>query len=241
MSDQHKTATGMKIAVNYVGAWLDIVLLTVSGYIDTTTCQELAKVVRDLVIQKRYQFIIDLAGISYVSSAGWGVFVGEIKNIRDKGGDLKVVQMNPEVYEVFEMLEFNRILNTYDTLEEAIDEFDIMRGIDITQAQNEARQLANVNTNMSPFRNKSAKAGGKRVAKKGPVVSSKISVKDFPLNEKVKMIAVENPVWGIRQIRKQLDTEKFGNIRLGRFQIYSILRNLNLETREKRYRFFRSR
>lgn len=237
MPEQNKTVTGIKISVNYVGAWLDIVLLTISGYVDTTTCQELAKVLRDLVKQKRYQFIVDLAGITYISSAGWGVFIGEIKNIRDKGGDLKVVQMNPDVFEVFEMLEFNRILNTYDTIEEAINEFDIVRGVDISKVQNEARQMAG-NQGVSSYQKRQG-VNGK--GKQRIISGGKISVKDYPLNEKIKMIAVENPLWGIRQIKAQLNTEKFGNIHLSWVQIYAILRKLNLESREKRFRFYRSR
>jgi len=227
---------GVKIAVNFVGAWLDIALITVTGYVDTTTCQEVAKVLQDLVRQKKMQIIADLGGITYISSAGWGVFVGEIKNIREKGGDLKVVQMNPEVYEVFEMLEFNRIICSYDTLEEAINEFDIVRGIDITQARQGVKSSAAGRVYTSGNR---AAAGRKRVATGS--ISDKISLREYPLNEKVKMIAIENPFWGIRRICRQLNTDKFGNIRLGWMQAYMILRKLNLESKEKRYRFHRSR
>ena len=73
---------GIKLSVHFVGARLDIALVTIIGYVDTTTCQELAKIIQDLEKQKRYLIIADLGGVSYVSSAGWGVFVGEIKNIR---------------------------------------------------------------------------------------------------------------------------------------------------------------
>ena len=129
---------GIKIALNYVGARMDIALLTIIGYVDTTTCHELTKTIQDLIKQNFFQIIADLGGVTYVSSAGWGVFVGEIKNIRDRGGDLKIVQMSPEVFEVFEMLEFNKVLNYYDSIEEAIDEFDIIRGIDITRIEQES-------------------------------------------------------------------------------------------------------
>ena len=29
-----------------------------------------------------------------MSSAGWGIFVGEVKRFREKGGDIKLVNMN---------------------------------------------------------------------------------------------------------------------------------------------------
>jgi anti-sigma B factor antagonist len=232
---------GISISVNYVGTHIDIVLLVISGYIDTTTCQELAKVFKDLIQQKRYFFITDISDVTYISSAGWGVFVGEIKNIRDKGGDLKVVQMSQELFEVFEMLEFHRILNYYDTIEEAINEFDITRGIDITNTDPQVKKVLAKQDRQLSFSQGSVTGQNRKNNLKIQVKSKKLSQKDFPLNEKIKMIAVENPFWGIKSICKQLKSNKFGSVRVGWLRMYSILRSLNLETKEKRYRFYRSR
>jgi anti-sigma B factor antagonist len=232
---------GISISVSYVGTHLDIVLLAISGYIDTTTCQELAKTFKDLIQQKRYFFIADISDVTYISSAGWGVFVGEIKNIRDKGGDLKVVQMSQELFEVFEMLEFHRILNYYDTIEEAINEFDIIRGIDITKVDPQVeKMLARQNKQLS-FPKGSVTVQTRKSATGPQAKSSKLTQKDFPLNEKIKMIVVENPFWGIKSICKQLRAPKYGSMRIGWLRMHSILRSLNLETKEKRYRFYRSR
>jgi anti-sigma B factor antagonist len=234
---------GIKISVNYVGARLDIALITVLGYVDTTTCQELAKIIQDLLKQKRYQIITDLGGVTYISSAGWGVFVGEIKNIRDYGGDLKIVQMNSEVFEVFEMLEFNRVLNYYDSVEEAINEFDIIRGIDITRVEGGKKQtVMKSTTHLQNPRPAPAVPPRTQEQKKGSYSSEPVvSLKDYPLMEKVKMIVVENPFWGIQGIRRQLRTEKYGFVRVGLPKMRSILKQLDLETKDKRHRFYRSR
>jgi anti-sigma B factor antagonist len=227
---------GIKITNNQVGAKRDIVLLTVSGYVDTTTCHELAKALQDLVAKKQYLLIADLRGVNYISSAGWGVFVGEIKEIRDRGGDLKIYQMIPEVYEVFEMLEFNRIIQYYDSIEEAIDEFDLIRGIDITQSE----QLESVKTGTA----NSLSGLGIATAVPNKVEffpDQKIAVKDFPLMEKIKLIVNDNPFGGIGSIRRQLRREPYGSVRISLIRLFMILRKMSLESREKRYRFFRSR
>ena len=232
---------GIKVRVTFVGARFDIALIMIMGYIDTTTCQELAKIIRDLMAKKKYQIIADLGGVTYISSAGWGVFVGEIKNIRDHGGDIKLVQMNSEVYEVFEMLEFNRILNHYDSIEETINDFDIIRGLDITQGTLVKRKSkGKVRKPITPYpivaMTTDANAGSSAVSGK-PIVPAR----EFPLVEKVKMIILENPFWGITDICKQLKNDKYGSVRIGFFKMHSLLRKLNLETKEKRYRFYRSR
>ena len=231
---------GIKLSVHFVGARLDIALVTIIGYVDTTTCQELAKIIQDLEKQKRYLIIADLGGVSYVSSAGWGVFVGEIKNIRDRGGDLKIVQMTSEVFEVFEMLEFNRILNFYDSLEEAIDEFDMIRGIDITKVDEAAKR-----TSRSPAALKypamSVTAADTKRKTASTAAKSALAPKDYPLAEKIKHVVLENPIWGMREIQKQLNTEKYGRVKIGWFRLRALAKELNLETKEKRYRYYRSR
>jgi anti-sigma B factor antagonist len=62
--------------------------------------------------------------VDYISSAGWGIFIGEIKEIRNHGGDLKLAGMVPDVYEVFQLLEFQSILDAFPTTEEAVRAFD---------------------------------------------------------------------------------------------------------------------
>lgn len=229
---------GIKIDTHFVGAKMDIALITVLGYVDTTTCQELTKEFRSLIEKEYYQIITDLGGVSYISSAGWGVFVGEIKNIRDRGGDIKIVQMSVEVFEVFEMLEFNRILNYYHTVEEAVDEFDIMRGIDVTKpAESLKRKKSAVQYPKSHVR----REVGKRSRSKTETEKPSLPVRDFPLIEKIKLIVIEDPLMPSRGIRKVLDSEKYGNVRIGILKLRSILRKLNLDSKEKRYRYYRSR
>jgi anti-anti-sigma factor len=228
---------GIRTGLQEVGSRLDIILLSISGYVDTTTCQELTKLIQDLVQQQRTQIITDLGGVTYISSAGWGVFMGEIKSIREKGGDIKVVHMNPEVFEVFEMLEFNRILNHYDSVEEAINEFDMIRGIDITQPPelSPERESGGVSLN---------NASASLTAETGqPAAFSheKMPVQEFPLVEKIKLVILDNPFQGILEIQKVLNTEKYGNVHIGWWKLRSVLKSLNLETKEKRYRYFRSR
>lgn len=96
-------------------------VLEVAGYIDTTTSAELEREIKSLIQTQRYKLIVDLTRVSYISSAGWGIFISVIREIRENGGDLKLVGMVPDVYEVFELLEFQNILGAYPTVEEALE------------------------------------------------------------------------------------------------------------------------
>ena len=102
----------------------DVSTLQVSGYLDITTAAELENALAGLLENNQYKIVLDLAGVTYISSAGWGIFIGEIKGIRDQGGDLKLAGMIGEVYEVFQLLEFQSILESYVTAEEAAMAFE---------------------------------------------------------------------------------------------------------------------
>lgn len=101
----------------------DISVLRVSGYLDTTTVTELENALHDLLDKGCFRIVIDLSGVTYISSAGWGIFIGEIKEIRNHGGDLKLAGMVGDVFEVFQLLEFQSILEAYPSIEEAKEGF----------------------------------------------------------------------------------------------------------------------
>src|SRR5579859_7920577 len=98
----------------------DITLLSVKGFIDTTTAPEFEKTFQSVLGEKKFKIIIDLKNVTYISSAGWGIFVGEIKRIRSQKGDLFLSAMSPEVMDAYELLQFNTIIKSFPTVEQAI-------------------------------------------------------------------------------------------------------------------------
>lgn len=237
-----KKMQGIDLSYSYIGAMGDIILLKLKGFLDTTTSAEVSAKLREMLNSNRYLYIIDMSSVNYVSSAGWGVFVGEIRSIRENGGDLKIVQMTPDVYDVFEMLEFDKILDYYETIEEAVNDFDICMGLDITS---NARVAIKQNAPGLDFKAPSPKS----IAIKGaPITRSrftftkpKIDEATLPLVEKIKVIVIDNPTDGPLKIKKKLNTQRFGYEKVGLIKLFNILKNYNLETKEKRYRFYRSR
>ncbi len=93
------------------------------GYIDTTTSSLLESKMGEIIADKNYKIVIDLGNVDYISSAGWGIFISEIKNIRKNKGDIKLVDMKPEVMEIFELLDFTNILEYYKSVDDAVKKF----------------------------------------------------------------------------------------------------------------------
>jgi len=240
---------GIQISLSSVGARRDIALFRVKGYIDTQTCAEMSRQMTTVLKQNIFHIVVDMGQVNYVSSAGWGVFVGEIKNIRENGGDLKLVQMMPEVFDVFEMLEFNRILECYDTIEEAIDDFDLSIGLDITKSVVQAfpaaaNGSAEVTVTPPPMNRPAAwREGGDGSRPKSRPAFSKPRIQEhaLPFSEKIKAIIIGNPALNSWKIRDELNTERFGYMKVRWWKVFQTLRTLNLATKAQRYRFYRSR
>lgn len=98
----------------------EITLLAVKGFIDTNTAPEFDKTFQSALSEGKYRLIVDLKDVTYISSAGWGLFVGEIKRIRTQKGDLVLAAMTPEVEEAYDLLQFNTILKAFPTVDQAI-------------------------------------------------------------------------------------------------------------------------
>ena len=72
------------------------VIIQPSGYIDTTNAPEIEKYIERQLADRRFKIAINLENIDFISSAGWGIFISEIRNIRENKGDLVLVNMAPD-------------------------------------------------------------------------------------------------------------------------------------------------
>ena len=103
----------------------DVSVISVKGYVDTTTSTDLEESLKRLLGKGQFDIVIDLGDVNYISSAGWGIFVGEIKGVRAGNGDIKLASMRPDVREVFDLLEFNTLLTPYDSRGDALAAFEV--------------------------------------------------------------------------------------------------------------------
>lgn len=211
---------GIQVSVEKVGPHSDISIIRVGGYIDTTTSSELERALDSLLKAGVFRVIIDLGNVDYISSAGWGIFISEIKGIRERGGDLKLARMIPDVYEVFELLEFHYILKAFDSLDDAIGDFDEDRDVILVDEEMDIEEKGEDTTEETSVEEKQEEEDTK------PELEG--------MEEKVIKIVIEHPSWGASKIVKELNTEKYGFIRIGSLSVWKILRRLNLGSKKQR-------
>jgi len=113
----------IRISVSEGGQEDVVSIVRVDGVIDTLTAVKLEEVLDRLLKRGRFNIILDLAGVDYISSAGWGIFISRIKEIRESKGDITLANMVPNVLEIYELLEFDNILNAFDNINSAKSSF----------------------------------------------------------------------------------------------------------------------
>jgi anti-anti-sigma factor len=113
----------INISLSESGQDRSISEIRVDGVIDTLTAGELEEVIESLIKRGRFRIVFDLAGVDYISSAGWGIFISHIKDVRANGGDIKLANMVPNVYEIYQLLEFDNVLQAFTSTDTARDTF----------------------------------------------------------------------------------------------------------------------
>jgi len=98
-------------------------LIRLKGIFDASTVSEFEKVVSYLLARNFFKMVVDLGGVEFISSAGWGAFTAELRRVRENDGDIKLSGMGTDIFDVFLLLELDSFIKAYDTEEEALTAF----------------------------------------------------------------------------------------------------------------------
>jgi anti-sigma B factor antagonist len=101
----------------------DISILSVNGFLDAHTAPRFEKSMQEEVDAGRFRMIVDCARLTYISSAGLGVFMSFVEDVREKGGDIKICGLTDSVYQVFDILGFPALFDVVPDRQAAIDKF----------------------------------------------------------------------------------------------------------------------
>lgn len=100
-----------------------VTMVLLNGVIDSLTYKNIAVQLEQLKNEQRYNLVVDLSQVSYVSSTGWSIFLNNLGFFREHGGDIVLVGLAPEVLEIFFYLELDKLVSHFHTTEEAIGHF----------------------------------------------------------------------------------------------------------------------
>lgn len=90
------------------------------GYIDAHTVIEFEKAVNAEIGNGFHCLILDISGLSYISSAGIGAMMGLARRLSQLGGDLVLLNPTQKVFMILEGLGFTKIFKIAENADEAV-------------------------------------------------------------------------------------------------------------------------
>ena len=114
-------ASKLQIAERQVA---DVTVLTVTGEI-TVDDGDLAfgRRVDDLIRKGQVKIVVNLAGVTYIDSAGVGMMVAELKVVRQKGGALKLAHLTSRSHHLLGMMKLKLVFEVFDDEASALRSF----------------------------------------------------------------------------------------------------------------------
>ncbi|MBS1809423.1 MAG: STAS domain-containing protein [Acidobacteria bacterium] len=101
----------------------NISIITLDGFVDAHTAPQFENAVQTELEAGNVRIVVDCSKLNYISSAGLGVFMSFIEEVRDLNGDIKISGLVPKVRHTFEILGFHDLFEMSEDLNSALASF----------------------------------------------------------------------------------------------------------------------
>jgi anti-anti-sigma factor len=100
----------------------DKLVLRVAGRLDAENTPVFEEQCEACIAEGFTSLVLDLGGLTYVSSMGLGAIVRVAKQLRDGGGEVRICCLNGLVRQLFEITRLNHVFPPHDSVESALME-----------------------------------------------------------------------------------------------------------------------
>lgn len=97
-----------------------VLVVSAGGRLDSHGAGQLETVLRDAVSDDDTMLVFDLSDLTYLSSAGIRVFLGSVREMKNRGGLAAFAAVPPYPMDVLEMAGFTRVFSIHAAREEAV-------------------------------------------------------------------------------------------------------------------------
>lgn len=98
-------------------------LVTVSGRIDSSNAPQFDDVLKEITKRGKYNVVLDMAGVEYISSAGLRAIVALLRENKKHRGDVRLASPSARVVEVLSLAGLDSLFTVYDDSVSAVGSF----------------------------------------------------------------------------------------------------------------------
>jgi anti-sigma B factor antagonist len=100
-----------------------VTIVHVTGQLIVGNRQELKEKVLEELESGARKFLVDFTDAAYIDSSGLGVLVSLSKKIREKGGELRLSNLNEDVRTLFELTKLDTLFHIAENRDQALTDF----------------------------------------------------------------------------------------------------------------------
>ncbi|OGO13914.1 MAG: hypothetical protein A2Y93_13860 [Chloroflexi bacterium RBG_13_68_17] len=100
-----------------------LTVVTVTGRVDSATSGDFESALHGLIEKGRFNLVLDMAGVEFLSSSGLRVMVSVLKTVRQAGGELCTAQPAAQASDAIAIAGLDALFRTYPSREAAIASF----------------------------------------------------------------------------------------------------------------------
>jgi anti-sigma B factor antagonist len=115
--------TSLKMRLENVEQVPNCLVIHLAGYIDAYNHHFFQKKLAMAIEAGFTRLVLEMRGINFVGSTGVGGLVSLMKTLRSKAGDVVLQELQPKVFEVFQLLGFSRFFAVSCGREESLAHF----------------------------------------------------------------------------------------------------------------------
>ncbi len=97
-----------------------VVLIRIGGFLDGHTFVDLERHFDQVMKAGHRRLVLELSGLSYIASAGVGLFINTNHRLKAEGGRVELVNPSPNVKEIFTILGLDAIFTLHEKVESAV-------------------------------------------------------------------------------------------------------------------------
>lgn len=73
--------------------------------------------------EPRVKMLLDFGNVDHLASAALGMLITLNKKVQEQNGQLKLSNINRQIFQVFKITRLNRVFDIHETAEQALDSF----------------------------------------------------------------------------------------------------------------------
>lgn len=96
-----------------------VYLVELKGSIDTDTHEKIEEELSEIINEKTRAVVFDMGKVDYISSIGIKVIIGAKKTLEGQNSSFAMINLQPQIKKVFEMLKILPMFDIFDDMPEA--------------------------------------------------------------------------------------------------------------------------